>query len=323
MIALANSEDFGITPTDLNTYINAAQSPHGFFIGPAHDSAGGQGSSTGLWGTTAQFNPDEWNDFFLVVDSDSIPRQITDTLGGTLTISGLPDLLSLSGAYTIQARDPVTNAQGTAIINRVAGEIKSRLPEKYRRMIYEIDGQILVREAYFEQGTISTSYTVDDALTLTLWRNPPRPWRETTRNEAMFSPNDVDRGRTSISDYTFNGTTDLVTFQIGGNTSNDGKLRLSDQIVASYTHTLNDVPQILRQMCLGLSAWQVFQEHHGADEGLMPQYITDNKDKMDTLLTDLAENTIGIDEFDRIELFEETRNTEAEGGWNVARVDRA
>lgn len=318
---MSNLTDFGVSADALNGVINPARSPNSYWIGPALTGDTGTGNATGQFTTSQSFRTDQYNDFDLVIGSSR--RLITSTSGAVLTVDGAPNLTAYAGAaYSIEAHDAIGTTQAVAVVERIVGEIKSALPERYRRMLTQIEGEMVVRWAAHRQATTTTTYQIASADQLYLWRNLTGPYDDRSINHAMYSPLDVTNGLANYADYSV-GTASptVITFQLGGNTQTDGRLAKGDMIVADYTHSLPTVPRLLHKIALHKSAYEILWQM-GMGEAAIPEAITAYKTEADTLLTALRDGTAGIDEFDQIRLYTETRGSAKPGGYFSAYVPR-
>jgi hypothetical protein len=319
---LANITDFDVSADTLNAIINPSRSPHSYWIGAALSGTGTGNATSQFVDTSQTFRANEYNDFYLVLDSGRSRNLIESTSGATLTVDGSVNLSSFAAAaYSIESERPLSIATATAIVTRVVGEIKSQLPEKYRKMLYEINGEYIVDHAYHHQATAHTTFKVADTNRLYLWRNLRGPWQDRwNTSRALYSPIDESQGLTGFSDYSIGtGTPTVVTFKFGGNASE--YLVRDDRIIAEYPHNLETVPKILHQVALHVSAYEIlWQSGLGVEE--IPGHIVAYKTRADEIMAGIKDGSIGIDEFDRINLFVETRSDGAGGGYSSVLVQR-
>lgn len=315
----SNLLTFGVNATKLNLLINPAKSPHSYSVGAMYTGVG-TGNATGeLVDLDAAFNPDQWNDFFLV-GSDGARHLITDTTSTTITTD---DDVSAVTSYSVIAQNAIPEADATAIATRVVGEIKSKLPEKYRVLLSEVQGELIVEQAFYKQATAHTTFVVSPTSSLHLWRNPDFPWANRRVNSALYSPLDKSQGVISTADYAIgSGDPTVITFQIGGNQNVNGYLERGDTVIAWYRHELSTVPRVLESIALSLTAYEIlWQSGLGVDQ--IPENVTEHKAKAEAMLAAIAEGKAGIHELDQIRLYasNETRSERA-GGYSSVPVWR-
>lgn len=320
-----NINDFGVTAAKLNNILNPAKQAYGYWVGAAVDAAGGTGGATGTFYDASQvYKTDQYNDFYFKPDAATRYFVVTACQGSTITC-GTANLTTYTGAYEIQGRNYIDTAIATAIVTEVVAEIKSRLPEKYRRMLYEIDNEIIVEHAYYHQATAVTTWTTNDTQTLYLWRNPSGPWSSISRDHALYDTLDVTQSFASAADYTTStaNSATTISFGFGGDTTANGNLNDGDMIVARYKHALPTVPRSLESIALHLSAYEILHRHNATVGGDMPQSIVDHKDRALDLLDRIAKGEIGVTEFDNFKLYSETRGVVPPAGGIVCfSIDR-
>lgn len=312
-----------MTPAKLNALVNPAKSPHSYWIGPAYTGASGTGSSTGtVTSASATWQIDGWADFYYVNAVSPTPHLITSNT--TTALNTDDDLTDLTGSFTITSQTAIGTTDGMNVVRRIAGEVKSRLPEKYRRMLSKLDGEVAVDDALPYQSTATLTYQTTNANQMRVWRNLNGAWESRSSFGALLSPYDVSSGYATTQDYSV-GTADptVITFALGGNTGNSGKLQKGDTVVVEYDHNLSTVPKLLESITLYLSAYEIlWQQVANADT--IPQQIISLKERADLMLGDLHDGKIGIDEFDSIDMYVETRSDKSAGAPRIyaVRVDR-
>jgi hypothetical protein len=197
------------------------------------------------------------------------------------------------------------------------------LPETYRRMLYEMRGELIVERARMFQATAHTTFKVADATKCILWRNPSRPKAEMTVHESLISPTDMTDLRAGFKDFSIGtATTTVITFTLGGSSSPANQLAFGDRVIADYTHDLPTVPKLLKKVALDKSAYEILWQN-GLGVSDIPDHIAKFKEQADAVLESLRAGKMGIDEFDQVKLYTETRGETSQSGYSFGAVNRA
>ena len=300
-----SATDFDITSSVFNLYFNPSKSPHKLWCGAVY-SGTGTGASNLMTDATGGFQVNQYADFYVQIPAGT-QYLITSNTNNALTVVG-----NLTGitTYTIVSRESLTETEFTTVRNRAVSEVKSLIPEKYRRLLSKIEGEVIVQHAAHHQSTATLTFDTSNANTVRLWRNYNGPFSERYRTNGLFQAADVSSGYATSADYTIdssNGTT-TITFQISGDVANT--LERNDMIIADYYHSLPTAPKILQQLAMEKLAQDLFRRGYSSLNNNIPQQIKDTKDEFfSPLLTLLHEGKIGVDEFDNIHLYEETRDS--------------
>jgi len=169
-------------------------------------------------------------------------------------------------------------------------EVASLLPDRYRRLLARVDGEVIVRRADGGQ-TSATLCGVASPFTaapsgVRLFLNYRGDWADRSEADAMDS-----------ADYAVDGCT--VTFT--------GGLSEGDQVVAEYAHDLSAPPRVLTDAAIDLAAGRAAQRAHLDHERGEVAWVAALAEQVRSRLAGLAgaQGTTprGIAEFDDLALY--------------------
>ena len=218
---------------------------------------------------------------------------------------------------------------GVDVINaRSEQKVLSALPEKYRKLCREVEGEIVVPNAFAGQTIFGVSLfpvlAVDDprvgdeplALYVDFGRQSSyqqgNQWLNETRAQWQFPMGVVgsrpysDRRRPDLLDpakYDFAADTGVITLHA------DSALTSGQLVHADYRHTAAPKIELLRDMILELSAVQVqlsFPSFARADVDVL-RFLEQRVIETASSFYAAKDRVSGIDVFDRIKLEYETR----------------
>lgn len=285
---MANIDDFGIVKADVLKVINPKMSPHGLQIGNADSGTGGVGAN-GSWTVAAEsWATDQWNDYYLVVDS--VEYLITDTTATVLTVD--EDLSGKSGAWAIRTAQPeYSDAEFTTLLEEQVTIVKAHLPHKYYEMLSQIDGEIIVECATAGQSSASLGFATSDATLVRLYRNYTGRWASRNRETDSMTQGASD-------DFTIDAVgKKTITFV--------ETLSESSVICADYPHALVTVPKLLKAIAIRLIMYEIYQATLPAHTENIE--VQDHKHKYpEELLAQLRDGKLAIAEFDSLKLMIET-----------------
>lgn len=306
--------NFGVLATDLNLYINPANSPHSFVVGYL---ATGTCTISGFnvavvnknWGVNV------WNDFkfyfnnkYYDIESNTANALV---IGETTTVAG--------GTYLITTNSPISTTYADTLIYSAVSEIKSYMPEKYRRIVDgKIEGEILSRNVIHDQKILHLSTATTNTSNIRLYRNPLGNYATRTICNSMIGPQDNDGIGYTYSDYLVSGQT--VTIQLGGDMT--AGLSRGDIIAADYDHELPTVPPLLKQMTIDLTILKLSTQVEALRD-VIPAPVLANAENTKELLKMLREEKIGIPELDKLDLYSETRTDNTGRKYGTVSVWRA
>lgn len=273
--------DFGITKTDLMRYINPSYNINCFTIQDIESGTSGVAGTNTYTVSTASWRKNIWTNWELKVGSSYYT--ITSNTNTVITITGTPS--GTTWSITKQEFDISTSDFNTYLYQAVQC-VLGDIPERYRKMIYEIDGEIIVERARSGQTTASLFYPTTNDNSLQIFVNP------------------IDWKNRRLSDK-YNITTNF-TIATNQNITFVNPLIEDSKVICWYEHELATVPTLLKQLgiyrlIINLSPWayNLYDKESINFKNIKNEY--------NSIIKSLHDKTIGISEFDKIKLIEETR----------------
>jgi len=282
---MGNQEDFGIGASDIMRYINPSFSTLGWRPETLLTGTAGVGGNLSWTDTTANWKPSSLIGWQLLIDGTQY--EITANTKTVITIAS--DLSAKSGAYEIGIDSYDLDDSTLALeIDRACALVKGEIPEKYRQLIYTVNGEILIKQANGTETTASLSYPTSVSSSLEIYRD--LDITNYSKGQAL----------TLDTDYTVSENQNITfTTAIGRDI----------KVSAIYTHALPTVPAMLKT--LGVMRFII----ELCDRNLIARN-NDNLFNLEALRTQYKETIealnagkIGIAEFDKILLEQETRGT--------------
>jgi len=164
---------------------------------------------------------------------------------------------------------------------RAESLVISKLPERYRRIIERVEGELIVRTA--EPGQTAASLGLPPAGSVTLYRN------FTGMLEDLPLADELDPSAWSLDEQ-------AVTF--------DPPLTEGDRILASYDVAIGPVT-ILQTVLLDLAAFRVGRMLFGQLDAATPEWLDSFRDRAEQTLDQIASTGRGIPELDSLSLYED------------------
>lgn len=279
-----NQDTFGIVALDIMRYVNPSISPVGWLCEKITTGTGTGGTNT-LTDSTASWSVDQWAGHYLTFDGTSYAIASNTKTG--LTISGT---LSGSKAYSIGAVSfRISDNDFQQLVKDACQMVISDIPERYGKLIYKVENEILVDGAYNNQTTASLYYPYKTGTTLELYLNPkiiPAMKSEMLTIDTNFTVSE-------LQDITF-------TSALGSDS----------KVYATYEHELPTVPAVLKTLGTWRTVIELFQRDY-LIEAELPQF---NKlvERYNNLIAQLKSGDgAGISEFDKIVMAVETKGDTA------------
>jgi len=182
-------------------------------------------------------------------------------------------------------------ARATEIIDNWDSYVCSRLPEKYRRMLTKVEGEILVTYATNNLTTVTTG--LKPISNLMIYPNYSKNWK----NRFPIDTLDTD-------DYSYVALTGVITF--------DTALVDGTSIICEYNHTNTTTCNYLRRIAICLAHSQILEEMPTFTAGMVTR-IQDLRQQAYGDLDRLRKGESGLQMFDQLLLIEE-KETQSEGG---------
>ena len=161
-MSTSNLLTFGVTSDTVNSWLNPQYDVGLPWIGPGYT-----GTYAGYNGYILQTDniawfPGQWNSWYVSVGNNLY--QITSTASGNNLQINDPEaaLSGTSGTFTIVKPYSMSTAQFKTFLTRTIGEIKSRVPVRYKELLNgHVHGEMIVFNAEHEQRYAQTAYAVD------------------------------------------------------------------------------------------------------------------------------------------------------------------
>jgi len=164
---------------------------------------------------------------------------------------------------------------------RAESLVISKLPERYRRLVERVDGELIVRNA--EPGQASASLGLPPAATVKLYRN------FAGMLEDLPLAGELDASAWSLDEQ-------AVTF--------DPPLAEGDRILASYDVAIGPVT-ILQTVLLDLATYRVGRMLFGQLDAVTPEWLNSFRDRAEQVIDEIASSGRGIAELDSLSLYED------------------
>ena len=193
-----------------------------------------------------------------------------------------------NGFVSIGASGDLTEAEALAIIYEMEAIVLGRLDRRYQELIEECPGEILCKNAYDGQTTVTCKLTPITNGTLRVFKNIDiGRWEERNNDDAL----------TEDDDYTVNLTTGVITFTEA--------LVAGDRIYADYSHTAASTHLLgLRYVVITLAAVEVWRRLKFHRDDFDDAFFTDWENSAYQTLNRWKGNRV----FDNVDLVYETND---------------
>ncbi|HUW30990.1 MAG TPA: hypothetical protein VM223_05205 [Planctomycetota bacterium] len=164
---------------------------------------------------------------------------------------------------------------------RAESLVISKLPERYRRLIERVDGELIVRSA--ESGQTAATLGLPPAGTVKLYRN------FTGMLEELPGAGELDAASWSRDGQ-------AITF--------DPPLAEGDRILASYGVAIETIT-ILQTILLDLATYRVGRMLFGQLQAVTPEWLLSFRERGEQVLDEIFTSGRGIAELDSLSLYED------------------
>ena len=176
---------------------------------------------------------------------------------------------------------------------RAESFVLSKLPERYRRLIDRVDGELIVRSA--EQGQQTAQLALPPAGTVKLCKN------YSGLLEDLAPDDELDPAAWSCEDQT-------ITFA--------PTLEQGDRVLASYDAAPATIC-ILQTLLVDLATWRLGRKLFGQLSSVTPEWLLSFHDRGEKVLDEIFTTGRGIAELDAIVLFEDWQRPTHGIAWGV------
>lgn len=290
---MSNITTFGIEKIDISRYLNPSLSlgADAFTFEDIESGTATSYSGTGaltVWTVTGKnWKLNVWQGWSLKIGT-TLYTIASNTASTITVVTGT--LTGLSGAWSITTTSfNLSDTLFTAYLTKAVSLVKSDIPERYRRMIDKMRGEIIIERAYYGQTSASLTYASSVANSLVIWNK-------------RYCGDISDRYRSEAydltTDYTVGVDNKTITFL--------SQLSEDDCIIADYEHALDSVPEQLKYLAVLKTVIIIVSQLYFAPES-SPVNIEKLTAEYKAIIDGLNKGLIGISEFDNIKLVSETK----------------
>ena len=292
---MPNIDDGGIVKGDVLALLNPSLDLGGIQIeAAASGTATGVGGNTTYTVATAAWDVNQWADYYLWVGSTK--ALIVSNTATVLTV--VENLTGASTTWKIRVEHPtMTDVQFAGYLNYIWSDVKSAIPEKHRRLMYRVDGEILVADATAGQTTATLAIFPD---------SDARIWPYKNYNAQIYHQRKIEEALTLTAGFTVVTSTGVLTFV--------SPLAKGDRVFVDYTHSLPTTPPNLKFIALDLLTALVAESSRSRVDSNTMALIERKEKRAKEKLELLREGKMGIDLFEKINLIVETSEPEAIAG---------
>jgi hypothetical protein len=191
-------------------------------------------------------------------------------------------------------------AQLEACLAQAETDVESLLPDRYRRLLTRVEGEVIVRRADAGQTTATlcgvTSPFATSPTDVRLYADYAGDWGDRTGADAM-----------DASAYSVVGRT--VTFT--------SALSEGTQVVAEYGHSLDAAPAVLKHCVIDIAAHaaagRAHRDHEATEAAWVAEFAARARDRLAGMAGDRHAPPRGIPEFDELDLYDDWTREPAAG----------
>ena len=288
-----SASDFGITIDNMRKMVNPHSALDGIQIGDFASGSDGVGATGSYVCAGQSFPPDALQGYEIILNN-VFSSKVTITGNNETTVYGTGLTAASHATYRIRARKvEFSESEVTSMIQEAVGFITSQLPEKYRRILSSVLGEILAHEGQSISSAILGMSSVNPS-SLVLWGDVDFnvPYKE--RFDKF----------TALDAYTLVGQ--VVTFDP----------EVTGLITADYSHDLSSPPKILVNLAKKQCAADMFNRSFSGRTGDEHPIAKAYKEEVASILEKLNEDAMGISEFDELDLIDETAEESSPLRWS-------